>query len=73
MVLPPLKNTWMPYFLQVFFTLSPRPLMYGTVMYVLLLGRLLFSLVPCFYLWTVYVPWSFSMFYLEPTLGTCML
>ena len=23
MVLPPLKNTWMPYFLQVFLTLSP--------------------------------------------------
>ena len=50
MVLPPLKNTWMPYFLQVFLTLSPRPLMYGTVMYVLLLGWLLLPLSPLFLL-----------------------
>ena len=48
MVLPPLKKTWMPYFLQVFLTLSPRPLMYGTVMYVLPLGWLLFPISPLF-------------------------
>ena len=41
----------MPYFLQVFLTLSPRPLVYGTVMYVLLfMGLLLLPLSPLFWL-----------------------
>ena len=69
-VFPLLKCTWMPYFLPMFLKLSLSPLLYGTVIEVLLVLLLLFVLLMFLFCFGVFFLTSSSVW---PMKDTCML
>ena len=65
-----LKCTWMPYFLSMFLKLSLSPLLYGTVIEVLLVLLLLLILLMFLFCFGVFFSISSSVW---PVKDTCMM
>ena len=72
MLLPLLKWTWMPYFLQVFFILSLNPSLYGTVICPLLMLLLLLFLLDLGVLILTFVLFIAQFGYLHKTRALCI-